>query len=383
MVDVAPLSDPRWQRPYSGLYWQIDGVGRADILRSRSLWDTTLAVPPDTRADGSVHTHEGVGPRGQPLLLLARTIHRAGAPGAVWRVAVAGSTDGVEQAVLRFRGPLATSLLVLFALLSLAAWAQVVVGLAPLNTMRRALDAVRSGRSARLAGRFPAEVQPLVDDFNDVLDRNAVVAERARKHAGNLAHAVRTPLTVLRQSAERLAEHARSGGRPLDATALSRLMLEQVDSARRHVDWHLARSRSAGTERMPGQSARLAPIVQGLVRVMRRVHADRGLRYDVGPFDDRWAVQGEEQDLQEMLGNLMDNACKWARSAVSVRADPAFESARQQLRIRLAIEAREPGATCSSRYAMIAGRTPGPSPANACPTPARRTAVPGTSSSSS
>ena len=334
VLDAATLSDPRWDRPYSGLYWQLDGAGRAGVLRSRSLWDQALQLPADRVADGTVHVHDATGPRGQPVLVLERQVHDPRQPQAAWRLAVAADTAPLDEAVQRFRGQLALSLLVLFALLLAASWIQVLVGLAPLRALHQALDAVRSGSAPRLQGRFPAEVQPLADDFNGVLDQNAAMVEQARKHAGNLAHALKTPLAVLRQVGDRLAT---VGTAPAtgELPQLGALVHEQVARAARHVDWHLARSRSAALGRAGSQATRIEPVLQGLARVMTRVHAQRDLDVAIEPFDAGLAFQGEEQDLQELLGNLLDNACKWARREVRVRVQPADLAGRPQLRVEV------------------------------------------------
>ncbi|WP_048440934.1 sensor histidine kinase [Caenimonas sp. SL110] len=331
VVDNARMTDPGWQRPLSGLYWQVDGPDRSAALRSRSLWDVNLALPSDTLADGAVHVHEVSGPQGQPLMVLERSIHDAAQPQRVWRLAVARSTDALQAAVARFRTQLAWSLLVLFGLLAAASWVQVTVGLAPLRALREALDAVRANRATRLQGSFPQELQPLVDDFNEVLAQNAVVVERARQHAGNLAHALKTPLTVLSQSADQLARQA-------DPQTVARVMAEQVEAARRHVDWHLARSRAAAQLRVSGTGIEVLPVLDGLIRVMHRVHAARGIAIELPTIgrpgsDPPWRFAGEAQDLQEMLGNLLDNACKWARSRVTVRIDGVTNEGRPQLRI--------------------------------------------------
>ena len=175
--------------------------------------------------------------------------------------------------------------------------------------MQRALQQVREGRTARLEGRFPTEVQPLIDDFNGVLDRNAEVVARARTQAGNLAHALKTPLAVLGNAAVQTPQ-----------SELASLVAEQVQVAQRHIHWHLARARVAASQGLPGQRTPLAPLLDKLLRVMDKLHAPR--RLDLGrdavPAD--WAFAGEEQDLQEMLGNLLDNACRSARGAVRVSA---------------------------------------------------------------
>jgi signal transduction histidine kinase len=331
-IDPQALSDPRWQKPYSGLYWQLDrtsadGRSRAGVLRSRSLWDTSLPLRADDLADGAVHVHQGPGPLDARLLMLERKVSIAEQPDARWRLVVAADMQELTAAVASFNGVMAASLAVLLVLLVLAALAQVAVGLSPLRAMQRALADVHEGRTQRLQGRFPAEVQPLIDDFNDVLDRNSEVVARARTQAGNLAHALKTPLSVLDQAA--------AGALAAQGSELARLVKEQVGLSRRHIDWHLARARMAATQRLPGQRTPVAPVLAGLVRVMQRVHAARGITITMLAADAPLFFAGEEQDLQEMLGNLLDNACKWARSSVAVHAEPVRGSAPPQLQIHI------------------------------------------------
>ncbi len=335
------LSDPRWAQPYGGLYWQIDaldgGTGPAQpgVQRSRSLWDQQLQLPDDRLADGSLHQHRLRQPALGELLVLERMVRAAGSDTPRWRLVVAGDLRETEAAVGRFTGALAASLAVLLALLAAAALAQVALGLAPLRALDRGLADVKAGRSARLEGRYPLEVQPLVDSFNSVLGRNAEVVARARSQAGNLAHALKTPLAVLEQAA----------GRP-DA-ALPALVQEQVGLARRHIDWHLARSRAAAAEGLPGLRVALAPLLAGLQRVLSRVHAERALTLDWhSPASAAFA--GEAQDLQEILGNVLDNACRWARSRVQLRARLA------QGRLLITIDDDGPGIAAERRQAVLA-----------------------------
>ena len=242
-LDPGTLSDPRWSRPYSGLYWQVDEPGadgvRAGVLRSRSLWDAQLEAPSDTLGDGEVHIHTLAGPGGAggaTLLLVERTVRVGAGEAPVWRVIVAGDRREIDAAVARFDGVLGASLAVLLTLLLAAAVAQVLVGLAPLRALQRALAALHAGRAQRLQGRFPAEVQPLVDDFNAVLARNAEIVERSRTQAGNLAHALKTPLAVMAQAAGAARAEPASSARPVPGAApvaLAALVEEQVAVARR------------------------------------------------------------------------------------------------------------------------------------------------------
>lgn len=317
---ALPLSDPRFGRPYSGYYWQVDAIGPAGTgfapaqLRSRSLWDIALAVPEDALAEGDMHVHQIAGPQGKRLSVVERSVRiddgLDGKPHTL-RLLVAADADLMTDPVSRFNGALWLALGVLGAGLVLAAVVQVSVGLFPLRAMRKALTRVRAGETLRLEGDFPVEVMPLVAEFNSVLAHNADVVERARTHAGNLAHALKTPLSVLSNAAQ---------AKEPQGPELARLVLEQIGVARRQVDYHLARAQAAAATRVPGAKTVLLPVVEGLVRVMQRIHASRELGIAVQPWPEALAFRGEAQDLQEMLGNLLDNACKWAAHRVSIHA---------------------------------------------------------------
>ena len=355
-VDSQTLTDPRWSRPLSGQYWQVDrvatGTPRIGVLRSRSLWDAELTVQADALADGVVHVHEAAGPGGARLLLVERTVRRRDSndaadtsAGTAWRLLVAGDLRDTQDAVARFNGVLAASLSGLLGLLCLAAVAQVAVGLSPLRAVQRALAAVRDGAQHRLSGSFPAELQPLVDDFNAVLDRNAEIVARARTQAGNLAHGIKTPLAAMSQAAAACALSP-------EATAqLAPLVLEQVAATHRHVDWHLARSRAAAAHGLPGARVAVGPVVAGLVRVLERVHAERGLLMACDAVDPACLFAGEAQDLQEMLGNLLDNACKWAHHEVHVSACNTIGPAGPKA--HLVIEDDGPGIDAERRRAVM------------------------------
>lgn len=310
------LSDPRFARPYSGLYWQIDGIDpdRRGALRSRSLWDGVLVVPGDRPADGERHVHQAEGPDGARLQLVEQALHPAERPELRLRLIVAANSALIDEPVARFNRLLLLALGLLAGGLAVAALVQVRVGLRPLARLRDGLAAVRDGRAGAIQGRFPAEVQPLVDEFNAVLVRNAEVVERARTHAGNLAHAVKTPLAVLANAAEQAADDAA-------AATLARLVREQVGLARTQVEHHLARARAAAAVGVPGQRTPLRPVIEGLLRLMGKVHAARALQFELSACDPQLAFRGEAQDLHEMLGNLIDNASKWAARQVRVQVD--------------------------------------------------------------
>lgn len=347
----APLSDPRWLLPYSGLYWQIEAADAhatdmsakaGPLARSRSLWDTELQVPPAaTPATGRLHP----GPNRQTVLVLERTVRfpspgiaTAGQPATLaWRLVVAEDTADLQAAVRDFSYLLALFLGILGMALLAATWVQLALGLAPLRKLQLAVQAVRQGQSDRLLGAFPAEVDPLVQDFNRVLEQNQQVVARARQMAGNLAHAVKTPLAVIGQMA------ADQAGGP---AAWRQQLAQQVNAIGEQLDWHLRRSRSVGAG-VPGQRTAVQGVLDGLVRVMRKVHAYREGRPELSlvlqPVPAGLAFAGEAQDLQEMVGNLLDNACKWARELVRIRAEAADG------KLRLVIEDDGPGLSAAQQ----------------------------------
>lgn len=307
----TPLSDPRLNKPFAGLYWQVDRVAAAGksaataVIRSRSLWDQVLLVPQDTPADGEVHQHRVAGPGGAMLGLVERTVRIDEMP---LRLIVAADERLMIEPVERFNGVLWLALGALGLGLAIAALVQVIIGLAPLRKLHDALGRVRNGDTRQLEGEFPAEIMPLVEEFNAVLAQNTEIVQRARTHAGNLAHALKTPLSVLANAANGKDE------------ALARLVTAQVDSARKQVDYHLARAQAAAAVRLPGARTPLKPVVDGLVRTMQRIHVERNLELLVHPLAAALIFRGEEQDLQEMLGNLLDNACKWAVHRIEIGA---------------------------------------------------------------
>jgi len=335
---AMPLSDPRLNKPFAGLYWQIDRLAGPGlpatpaVTRSRSLWDQVLRVPADSPASGDVHQHRIAGPQGEMLGMVERSVRIDALP---LRLIVAADEGLMIEPVAHFNKELWLALGVLGLGLALAALVQVFVGLAPLQTLRAALGRVRSGDVQRMEGTFPAEIMPLVEEFNTVLAHNAEVVERARTQAGNLAHALKTPLSVLANAADGKDD------------SLARLVAAQVEMARRQVDYHLARAQAAAAVRLPGARTPLGPIVDGLVRTMRRIHAGRDLELVVQPIAASLAFRGEAQDLQEMLGNLLDNACKWASHRVEIGA--AIEQ--DQLVIRVDDDGK--GIAAAQREAML------------------------------
>jgi len=319
-------SDPRFRKPYSGFYWQVDGVDGA-IFRSRSLWDVALHLPRDTLPDGGVHRHRILGPEGQRLIVLERTVALADAAGS-YRVAAATDEAELVAAAAAFTRTLVVSLGVLAIALVAAVAIQVQVGLKPLHRLRAGVAAIRQGRVKRLEGPFPTETQPLVEDLNALLQRNEEIVARGRTQAGNLAHGLKTPLTILAHEVDRLAEDG--------ASQLSAAMRGQIATMRQQIDYHLARARAAVSLDVPGARVPIAPSVAAIHRTLARLYIDRDLQFAIDiPLDH--VFRGEQQDLEEMLGNLMDNACKWAKHRI------AATSRRHDGRLTITIEDDGPG----------------------------------------
>ena len=184
-------------------------------------------------------------------------------------------------------------------------------GLASVDNVRHRLNLLRAGRERRMDGSYPAEVQPLVDDLNALLDHRDQAVQRAIARSGDLAHGLKTPLAILAQEAER----ARGAGQTEIAVAIE----QQVERMNRQVNYHLAQARAVASGASSGARANVKESAEGVARVMRRLHAERGIVVDVrvpGGMD----VRTQREDLDEMLGNLLDNACKWARTQIVIDA---------------------------------------------------------------
>jgi signal transduction histidine kinase len=322
------FADPRFERVFSGWYWQIEPdmpqTPDTQPQTSRSLWDQTLVPGNFAQGDNNSLLGYAAGPDNQSLRVLFRRIAlprtaEGREDTQVFRFMVAGDEKEMEADGARFNRTLFWAF-ALFSLGLLAAIAiQVRVGLMPLRRVSEALARIREGRSRRLEGTFPAEIAPLVGELNGLIAHSAEVVGRARAHVANLAHFLKTPLTVL-------ANEAATSSTPL-AETVSR----QVNSMRRQVDHYLARARAAGALDVLGSRTEAAPVLNDLARVLKRMHPDKDLAIDVD-VTPGIAFRGEREDLEEMAGNLIDNACKWARSRIAVQAGP-LDGGRFYLRV--------------------------------------------------
>jgi signal transduction histidine kinase len=305
------LGEPLFELPLSGWYWQVTRLDTAkpEVKSSRSLWDTTLPHLVDLAVAGSSPgARQGYvqGPEEQPLRIVERTID-LGDEGR-FLVAVAGDAAEIEDETRWFDLALLITFSVLGFVLLLITTFQVRFGLAPLNRISQRLAAIRSGAAERLDGSFPDEVAPLARETNALIDANREIVARARTHAGNLAHALKTPLSVM------INEAAAHPGDPL-----AEKVREQADIMRDQVTRHLERARLAAGVAVLGTVTEVRPVVMSLVRTMEKIHRERGITIALDETEDA-RFRGERQDLEEMIGNLVDNACKWAQSRVSLEA---------------------------------------------------------------
>lgn len=296
-------SDPAFRQPLSGWYWLVSVDGQIR-LRSRSWWDhapTALPLRPPARVAVE-------GPAGQQLLMWTRTVELAGADVPLV-VAVGADATRLQGLTRSFALTVAAALAVLALALWAAAWLQVRSGLAPLARLQTALQQLRQGQATRLQGTQPAELQPLVDELHAVLDDRQELLEQARQQAGNLAHGLKTPLAVIGNIAQRWPGED------------GELLRQQLQRMGRQIDWQLMRARAAVSARSSAATPVL-PALQELRPVLLRLHAERGLQLQLAVDGDAPGVAVEPEALKEMLGNLLDNACKWARHQVRVRLSP-------------------------------------------------------------
>lgn len=300
------LGDPRFDQVYSGWYWQITEPS-GTLLRSRSLWDSTLKP---SGSNTKLHLSRINGPNGEPLLVAERDIELPDVEGLV-HVMVAGDLREVSDGMRRFNLLLTTALILLGVGLVVAILIQVRFGLRPLRDLASDLDAVRRGTHPRLADQYPKEVAPLAQAMNGVLDKDAELIERARRHVGNLAHGLKTPLTVI--AAE------------MDGEPERQVLREQVQMMRRLIEHHLGRASAVASagERI-GVATPVADTAHNIAQVLRKVFVDKNLKIDIN-IDDDIVFPGHREDLEEILGNLMENACKWASSQVRLSAEQSKE----------------------------------------------------------
>src|ERR1700733_3864950 len=302
------IGEPLFELPLSGWYWQVTrfDTKKPEVHSSRSLWDSGLPRLPNDGSAAAAEARQGYaeGPEQQNLRIVERNID-LGDDGR-YLISVAGDASEIDDETRSFDRAIGMTFAALTAALLITTAFQVRFGLAPLKRISASLAAIRSGRAERLEGDFPFEIAPLARETNALIDANREIVERARTHVGNLAHALKTPLSVI------VNEAAAHGADPF-ATKV----LEQADVMRSHLAHHLERARIAARLTIIGTVTEVAPAIEALRRTMEKIHRYRGITIAVDA-DPAAKFRGERQDLEEMAGNLVDNACKWAASQVYI-----------------------------------------------------------------
>ena len=336
------LSESRFDFAYSGLYWQIAPLAPRAPLRSRSLFDQKLDIDAGKtveRGENGIKAFGAIGPEGQHLRVLERRISLPGYDVPV-SFAVAADRAELEGDIAHFNGWVAASMGVLGMVLLGALLIQVRFGLRPLERVRGAVADIRSGRATRLEGEFPSEIEPLADELNGLLDGNREVLERARTHVGNLAHALKTPLSILSNEAR------------VQKSDFGELVEKTAGQMREQIDHHLARARMAASANVLGAHSDASDVMKRLARTLERIYAERGVRIELA-MPDGIGFRGEAQDLEEIAGNLLDNACKWAKGKVRIELIPQAERRKGRPFFLLAIEDDGPGLPAEKRAAAL------------------------------
>ena len=298
-----PPADQRFIEPYSGVYFQISGQG-SDTFPSRSLWDRRLQVS-DGHQDVEVHRYDSNEFAGEPLRIAERDIQLPGS-NTRWRFQVAQSREMIDTQIRELRATLFWSFLALGIGLLVLATLQTFYGLWPLRRVRREVAQIRSGTQTRITEAFPAEIRPLTEEINQLLAHSEEQAEEARRHAGNLAHALKTPLTVITNAAT------------ADSPDLADTVCREATVMRRQVDHHLARARAIGRRASAQARAVVWESVDAVQRAVDRLYPN--VTVDIAG-DRKAQVRVERQDLDEMTGNLIENAAKYGGGRVFVTVE--------------------------------------------------------------
>ncbi len=314
LTGTPNLGDPLFMQPYSGWYWSVTPQPAEDTkdrnLRSVSMVNGDLETPSSTNTpfkDGFLRSYGLSGFEGEQLFVAEAQIF-LGEGDDLFRFLVAGNYNVLESEISEF----SRSLIIFLAIFGLgmiaATFVIIKLGLRPLSRAKQTLNQVRRGEAERLEGTFPEEIAPLVDEMNALIDANKTVLERARTQVGNLAHALKTPLSILKNEVN--SSHA----------DLPKTVEEQTDRMQEHVQRYLDRARIAAQSGSISARTPVKPVLERMVRVMKRLYPN--LEFELSEIDDQQIVfRGEQQDLEEVLGNLIENACKFARKKIAILVD--------------------------------------------------------------
>jgi signal transduction histidine kinase len=323
---AGTVGDPRFERPLSGWYWEARANGKR-MAASRSLWDAELPAPPP--GPEAPHVVRLEGPRGQPLRTLVRHVTLPGVAAPI-ELVVAGDDTALRGEIARFHALLLAALGGLGAAILALGALQMRVALRPLQALAAELRDVRAGARERIGEGAPRELAPLADSLNALLSHDAELVRRARDQAADLAHALKTPLSLIRAEGEELG-----GERGARITA-------QSDTMRRHLERRLARTPLPA---VAGARTLVAPVLRALARTLGRLHPERTIEVDA-PADATF--RGALEDLEEIAGNLLENGCKWGRRRVRVRVREAEDA------LTLAFEDDGPGLAPAARERALA-----------------------------
>jgi len=314
-------ADRRFSEPYSGWYWQINQNNKL-IATSESLVDGRLEfTQPDV--DAGAQVQKVFGPHKEKLRIVVQQVIVPGSD-FTYSFLVAGTVAGINRDVRNFTTKLVITLMLLGAGLISAVFMQIRIGLKPLRQMKTALKDIRSGTQKRLPEDFPAEVLPIVRELNTMMGHSEALLERARTQVGDLAHALKNPMTVIRNEA-----HEIEGER-------GKLLAEKTEAMASYIERYLSRARAAGSANVIGASVDVQAIVKDISFLMVHTYQDDDINIRLRQLDGLY-FKGDAQDLEEMIGNLLDNACKWANSEVIVYGET------RNSRIVLCIEDDGPG----------------------------------------
>ncbi|SDR56353.1 Signal transduction histidine kinase [Rhizobiales bacterium GAS191] len=310
LSEAGNFGEPRFDLPLSGWYWQVNKIDAPgpSVGGSNSLVGAKLQLLPESAVEdlgGARREGYVEGPDEKWLRIVQRTVDFS--EDGRFRIAIAARAEEIDAEVRRFDATLVAAFTLLFALLMATTLAQVRFGLRPLALLSREVQAIRRGDADALQGDFPQDIAPLAQEINLLLTANRTILERARTQVGNLAHALKTPLSVIINEFRNLPD------------APAEKVAEQTAIMRDQIAWHLDRARTAALSGSPAGATPVGPVIAEIARVFEKIHPARHLDI-VADGGDELRFRGEKQDLQEMVGNLLDNAGKWSCGDVKIAA---------------------------------------------------------------
>ena len=334
---VNPLGDPRFFQPYSGWYYQIN-AGSKTLVRSRSMWDQVLTL--DKRLIGGraqfVNSNLENNKKNKPvqskkLIILKREISFPGFEGPLTFM-VSGDTIEFEKNILQFNNILISSLVVLGLGLLFSVYLQVKYGLLPLKKIKNSLFKIRNGDATKLEENYPIEVSPLAKEINILLDHNGRIVERAKTHVGNLAHALKTPLAIISNHTDQTKD---------------KILRNQIDYIRKNIDRYLNKARSSSSTKVKKEKVDVDHVTKRIINVFRKINPS--LQINLMIITKKVIIPADSDDLDEILGNLLENACKWTKSIVELKIFQCSEN-----EIKFTISDDGPGLPIKKRKEVFA-----------------------------